>query len=54
MATMVNIGWGVDTVQMFLPGLFEKAGADSEKLIEQKNTENLNRATSNDQEAGDE
>jgi hypothetical protein len=26
MSTCVDIGWGVDTVQMFLPELFEKAG----------------------------
>ncbi len=33
MSTMVDIGWGVDTVQMFLPDMFEKAGADSDKLL---------------------
>ena len=33
MSTMVDIGWGVDSVQMMLPELFENAGQDSEKLL---------------------
>lgn len=44
MSTFVDIGWGVDTVQMFLPGLFENTGADSGKFISSKNTENFNQA----------
>ncbi len=39
MSIMVDIGWGVDTVQMFLPGLFEKDSQDSGKLIQQKSTQ---------------
>ena len=31
MKTFVDLGWGVDGVQMLLPELFEKAGADSVK-----------------------
>lgn len=38
MSAMVDMGWGVDSVQMFLPELFEKAGADSDKLLEQNST----------------
>ncbi len=33
MSIFVDIGWGVDTVQMFLPELFENAVLDSEKLV---------------------
>ncbi len=44
MSTFVDIGWGVDTVQMFLPDLFEKAGADSGNLIDSKNTKSFNQA----------
>ena len=29
MCTMVDIGWGVDSVQILLPELFEAASADS-------------------------
>ena len=36
MSTMVDIGWGVDTVQMFLPDIFEKAGPDSDNSVKQK------------------
>lgn len=43
MATMVDIGWGVDTVQLFLPEIFDKAATDfdgdSEKLLDSKDTE---------------
>ena len=39
-STFVNIGWGVDTVQMFLPDIFGEVApdfdADSEKLLESK------------------
>lgn len=34
MSMMVDIGWGVDSVQILLPDLFEKTGADSDKLLE--------------------
>ena len=46
MSTFVDIGWGVDTVQLFLPDLFEKAGQDSGKLLQQKETKTLNQAAS--------
>lgn len=42
MSAFVDMGWGVDTVQMFLPGLFENAGADSGKLLEANNRQQLN------------
>jgi len=29
MSTFVDIGWGVDTVQMFLPELFDQSGQSS-------------------------
>ncbi len=38
MSTMVDIGWGVDSVQMMLPELFKNAGQDSEKLLASKDT----------------
>ena len=38
MSTMVNIGWGVETVQIFLSDLFENPGEDSGKLIESSPT----------------
>ncbi len=41
MSTFVDIGWGVDTVQLYLPDLFnepsgEKLAPDSGKLLESK------------------
>lgn len=36
MSMMSDIGWRVDNVQLMLPALFEKAGQDSGKLLEQK------------------
>lgn len=39
MRSFVEIGWGVDNVQMFFPELFEKTGRDSGKLLESKHTE---------------
>lgn len=42
MSTMVNIGWGVDSVQMLLPDLFEKAGDDYGNLVERKTTTAFN------------
>ncbi len=38
MSTLVDIGWGVDTVQMLLPELFTEVAPDSEKLLESKDT----------------
>jgi len=37
MSTLVDIGWGVDTVQMLLPELFAEVAPDSEKLLESRN-----------------
>jgi len=39
MTMMVHLGWGIDSVHMLLPELFEKAGADSDKLLEQNISE---------------
>ena len=36
----VDLGWGVETVQNFLPELFEKAGQDSGNLLEEKDSKN--------------
>ena len=41
MSTMVDIGWGVDTVQILLPDLFAEVAPDSEKLLESRNTSEL-------------
>jgi len=38
MSTLVDIGWGVDTVQILLPELFTEVAPDSEKLLESGNT----------------
>ncbi len=36
MSTLVDIGWGVDTVQMLCPELFSEVAPDSEKLVESR------------------
>lgn len=41
-STFVDMGWGVDTVRIVLPELFENAGSDSQKMLEQKHHENFN------------
>lgn len=41
-STFVDIGWGVDTVRIVLPELFENAGSDPKKMLEQKHQENFN------------
>ena len=46
MSTFVDIGWGVDTIPLFLPDLFEKAGQDSGKMRQQKDTKTVNQAAS--------
>jgi hypothetical protein len=33
LCTMVDLGWGVESVQYFLPEIFEKAGQDSVNLV---------------------
>ena len=53
MNTFVDIGWGVDTVQMFLPELFEKAGPDSGNLIKQTNTLTFNTTATHNIETKD-
>ncbi len=45
MNTMVDIGWGVDTVQMFFPDIFANVAPDSEKLVESKNASEFAQAT---------
>ncbi|MCB1950003.1 hypothetical protein [Nitrosomonas sp.] len=44
MSTLVDIGWGVDTVQILLPDLFAEVAPDSEKLLESRNTSEFDRA----------
>lgn len=41
MSTLVDIGWGVDTVQILLPDLFAEVAPDSEKLLESNNASEL-------------
>jgi len=38
MSTLVDIGWGVDTIQLLLPDFFKDVAPDSEKLLESNNT----------------
>lgn len=45
MNTMVDIGWGVDTVQMFFPDIFANVAPDSEKLVESKIVPLCNKTT---------
>lgn len=50
MSIFVDIGWGVDTVQMILPDLFneelsDKLAPDSEKLLESISTQKPQDAT---------
>ena len=52
MSMMVDIGWGVDAVQMLLPHLFENSGADSEKLIEGKDSKKFNACAKSNNEKG--
>lgn len=46
METMVNLGVGVDTVQIVLPQLFGKAGQDSVNMVAMNNQENFSAAAS--------
>ena len=39
MATLVDIGFGVDTVQYLLPDIFEKSSQDSGNLLEHNHPE---------------
>ncbi|MBX3639756.1 MAG: hypothetical protein KF888_04480 [Nitrosomonas sp.] len=45
MSTLVDIGWGVDTVQILLPDIFAKVAPDSEKLLESKDTSQFESVT---------
>lgn len=45
MSTLVDIGWGVDTIQLLLPELFKDVALDSEKLLESKNTSKFDQIT---------
>ena len=45
MSTLVDIGWGVDTVQMLLPDIFTEVAPDSEKLLESKSTSEFDQPT---------
>lgn len=40
MATIVDIGFGLDTVHIVLPNIFENASRDSRKLVEKKSIQN--------------
>ncbi len=40
MCVFVDIGWGVETVQNFLPEIFEKSVQDSVNLLEEKDNHN--------------
>jgi len=44
MGTLVDIGWGVDTVQMLLPDIYVEVAPDSKKLLESKNTSQFEQA----------
>lgn len=41
MSIFVDIGWGVDTVQMFFPDIFAEVAPDSEKLLESKDASEI-------------
>ena len=47
MGMMVDLGWGVDSVQMLLPDLFEKAGTDSVKSATLNSSQPFNSAVEN-------
>ena len=53
MSTLVDIGWGVDTVQILLPDLFTEVAPDSEKLLESQDAPKFNQAIDT-QEKGEE
>ena len=44
MSTLVDIGWGVDTVQILLPDMFAEVAPDSEKLLESQDAPEFNQA----------
>ena len=53
MSTLVDIGWGVDTVQILLPDLFAEVAPDSEKLLESQDVLEFDQAA-NTHEKGQE
>lgn len=48
MTTFVRIGWGIDSIQMFLPELFEKVSGDSDKLIDSIDSKDLDQVAVQD------
>ncbi|PTN12485.1 hypothetical protein [Nitrosomonas aestuarii] len=44
MSTMVDIGWGVDTVQILLPDIYAEVAPDSEKLLESQDAPEFDQA----------
>ena len=50
MSTMVDIGWGVDTVQMFLPTIFETSVQDSGKLLQRNDAKSREQTNEKDTE----
>lgn len=44
MSTLVDIGWGVDTVQILLPDIFTEVAPDSEKLLESQGASEFDQA----------
>lgn len=45
MSAIVDIGFGMDTVQILLPDIFEKASRDSGKLLERYEPDNSGKQT---------
>ena len=52
MSTLVDIGWGVDTVQILLPDMFAEVAPDSEKLLESQGAPEFDQAVNGAQEKG--
>jgi hypothetical protein len=52
MSTLVDIGWGVDTVQILLPDMFAEVAPDSEKLLESQGVSKFDQAVHDVQEKG--
>ncbi len=44
MSTLVDIGWGVDTVQLLLPDIYAEVAPDSEKLLESQDAPEFDQA----------
>lgn len=52
MGVLVDIGFGVDTVQYLLPDIFEKASRDSVKLLEVEKARNFDHSSRPKQKGG--